>query len=48
MSERAEWLKKAYEDRDPSIRGFKFDPVFDPVRQDPRFIAWTREVGLAQ
>jgi serine/threonine protein kinase/tetratricopeptide (TPR) repeat protein len=42
------WLKKAYEDRDPSIRGFKFDPVFDPVRQDPRFIAWTREVGLAQ
>ena len=41
-------LKKAYEDRDPSIRGFKVDPVFDPVRQDPRFITWTQEVGLAQ
>jgi serine/threonine protein kinase/tetratricopeptide (TPR) repeat protein len=43
-----QWLKKAYEDRYPSIRGFKVDPVFDPVRQDPRFIAWTREVGLAR
>jgi serine/threonine-protein kinase len=42
------WLKKAYEDRDPSIRGFKVDPVFDPIRQEPQFIAWTREVGLAQ
>jgi serine/threonine protein kinase/Tfp pilus assembly protein PilF len=32
-----EWLGKAYEDREPRIAYLKVDPIFDPLRPEPRF-----------
>jgi len=40
------WLEKAYEDRDYRICLLKIDPVFDSVRDDPRFKEMLKKVGL--
>jgi hypothetical protein len=39
-----EWLGKACEDR--SITGIKGDPVYDPLRSDPRFADLLRRMNL--
>lgn len=37
MGPALEWLEKAYEDREPRMAYLKVDPIFDPLRSDPRF-----------
>jgi TolB-like protein/Flp pilus assembly protein TadD len=47
MDEVFKWLDRAYEERD--CRRFPFlhiDPIFDPLRSDPRFEELVRRVGL--
>jgi TolB-like protein/Flp pilus assembly protein TadD len=39
-----EWLDTALRLRDPGLEGLKFDPLFDPLRQEPRFQAIKREL----
>jgi tetratricopeptide (TPR) repeat protein len=41
-----EWLEKCYADRDPECWFLKVDPVFDSVRNEPRFQAVLKKVGL--
>ncbi|MEO8369902.1 MAG: protein kinase [Candidatus Solibacter sp.] len=41
-----EWMQRAYEDRSAWLVYLKVDPLFDNVRQDPRFAELTRRVGL--
>jgi TolB-like protein/DNA-binding winged helix-turn-helix (wHTH) protein len=39
-----EWLEKAYQDRSPWMPTMKYDPLFDPLRSDPRFNDLLRRV----
>jgi len=41
-----EWLEKAYEARDPWLFGLKVNPVFDIIRDDPRYHAMLKKIGL--
>ena len=42
-----EWLEKAYEDRSILSNGFiKANPIFDPLRSDPRFDDLLRRTSL--
>ena len=41
-----EWLRKAVEQRSGSRMGLKSDPLFDPLRSDPRFTDLLRRVNL--
>jgi TolB-like protein/Tfp pilus assembly protein PilF len=42
------WLQKSYEEYDSWIRLLKTDRVFDPVRDDPRFLEILKKTGLAK
>jgi TolB-like protein/DNA-binding winged helix-turn-helix (wHTH) protein len=42
------WLEKGYAQRSNSLTGLKVDPIYDPLRGDPRFQDLLRRVGLAQ
>jgi len=42
-----EWLRKTYEERSDHLLGIGVDPVYDPLRSDPRYIELLRGVGLA-
>lgn len=41
------WLDKAYEERSGYLMEIHLDPMFDPLRSDPRFPALVRRLGLA-
>jgi len=41
-----QWLEKAYEERDSWLCEINVESVFEKVRQDPRFIALLKKIGL--
>jgi serine/threonine-protein kinase len=43
-----DWLEKCYEDQDGNCSGLKVEPMFDPLRNEPRFQALLKKVGLDQ
>lgn len=42
------WLQRAFADRSPNLTNLKVNPVFDPLRGDPRFKAILRSIHLAE
>jgi tetratricopeptide (TPR) repeat protein len=42
------WLQKAYSEHTNAVTTLKVDPIYDPLRSDPRFQNLVRRVGLAQ
>jgi len=42
-----EWMNKAVEERAPWLTWLAVDPMFDRVREDPRFVALLEELKLA-
>ena len=46
--EALETLEKAYEDRDIYLSLLKVDPVYDPLRSDPRFKALLRRMNFPE
>ena len=43
-----EWLEKCYADRDTQCWFLKVDPLYDSIRNEPRFQALLKKVGLDQ
>ena len=41
------WLEKSYAERAVGV-DLKTDPIFDPLRSDPRFADLLRRIGFAQ
>jgi tetratricopeptide (TPR) repeat protein len=41
-----EWMRKACESRVPSLIFLKVDPIYDPIRPDPRFAELMKCVGV--
>jgi len=41
-----EWLEKVYQERSPNLVNLKVQPLFDPIRSDPRFVNLLQRVGL--
>jgi len=42
------WLDRAWRQRDPGISGLLYDPFLLRYRDDPRFAAFCRKVGLPE
>lgn len=45
-SKALDWLETAMGLRDPGLAGLKTDPLFDPLRQEPRFQAVMRALSF--
>jgi len=43
-----EWLDRAYEERDYFLLWLKVDPMYDPLREDPRLAALLERMNLPQ
>jgi serine/threonine-protein kinase len=43
-----EWMQKAIEVRSAGVVGWRIDPSFDTIRDDPRFMMLIRKAGLEQ
>jgi hypothetical protein len=41
-----DWLEKACDDRDPNMPYISCEPLFDPLRSEPRFQALLRRMNL--
>ena len=41
-----EWLESAYQEHDAQLLSIKVDPVWDPLRSDPRFQDLLKKMGL--
>jgi TolB-like protein/Flp pilus assembly protein TadD len=41
-----EWLEEAYKQRDSALPSIRMDPMFDPVRSDPRFDDLLRRMSV--
>ena len=41
-----EWLEKAYEEKSGSVRYLKMEPRLQNLRNEPRYIALMRKIGL--
>jgi tetratricopeptide (TPR) repeat protein len=42
------WLEQAYSERDPYLTLLNADPAYDPLRNDPRFLALVQKIGLSK
>jgi len=40
------WLERAHQERRGWLAYLKVEPMFDPVRADPRFAEWVRRMRL--
>ena len=43
-----EWLEKAFEGKDWRLTSFKVNPVWDPIRSDPRYTDLLRRMKFLQ
>ncbi len=43
-----EWLEKAYERRSLELTWIRVNPIFDPLRSDPRFQDLLRRIGFPE
>jgi len=41
------WLEKAYQEHAGDLRNLKTEPLYDPLRSDPRFQYLLRRIGFS-
>jgi hypothetical protein len=44
--EAMKWLERAYEERSGFLLYIRYEPLFDRVRTDPRFLEFERRIGV--